>query len=43
MMATKRKTYIIIANEDVSAADLAENELSKVLGGAEIADAVDVM
>ncbi len=42
-MATKRKTYIITANEDVSAADLAENEVSKVLGGAEIADAVSVM
>lgn len=42
-MATKRKTHLITANEDVSAADIAENEVSKVLGGTEIADAVSVM
>jgi len=42
-MATKRKTYLITTKEDVSATDIAENEVSKVLGGAEIADGVNLM
>lgn len=42
-MATKRKTYLITTNEDVSAVDIAENEVSTLLGGAEIADGVSLM
>ena len=42
-MAAKRKTYLITANEDVSVANLAENEASTVLGGVEILSAVSVL
>lgn len=42
-MASKSKSYIIAANEDVSAAGLAENEVLKVIGGAEISGSESVM
>lgn len=42
-MATKRKTYLITTNEDVSAVDIAENEVSAILGGADVVDGISLM